>query len=76
MKITDNREKNLLPFGILDIGQVFIEKVEDDEYTQMKIREIGDKNGLHNAVSLATGELYYIDPNAMVEVVQAELLIE
>ena len=76
MKITDNRKKTLLPFSALNSGQVFIENVEGDEYTQMKIQEVEENCEIYNAVSLTTGELYHIPPNTMVRVVQAELLIE
>lgn len=76
MKIVNMRKKQTARFDSLDIGVAFIENVEGDEYVQMKIREVEDRlTGYHNAVSLLTGELYYIEPDVVVELVQAEVHI-
>ena len=76
MKIVDMRKKRMARFDSLDIGVVFIEKVDGDEYVQMKIRQVDDVDeGVFNAVSLSTGEPYYIEPDVLVEMVDPELHI-
>lgn len=76
MKIIDTRKKQTARFDSLDVGVVFIENNDGDEYVQIKIRELEDRlTGYFNAVSLATGEPYYIEPDALVEIVNAELRI-
>ena len=76
MKIVDTRKKRMVRFDSLDIGVVFIENNDGDEYVQMKIRELEDRlTGYFNAVSLSTGESYYIEPDTLVEIVDPELCI-
>ena len=75
MKITRNDRCTYKEFGELQEGEVFIEKVDDAEYVQMKIRSYDCEGETCNAVSLVTGELYEMDPYARVKVVNAELII-
>ena len=76
MKIVDMRKKQTARFDSLDIGVVFIENCDGEEYVQMKIRHLEDVDGdVFNAVSLSTGEPYYIEPDTVVEIVDTELRI-
>ena len=76
MKIVDMRKKQMARFDSLDIGVVFIENCDGEEYVQMKIRQIKDVDeDDFNAVSLSTGEPYYIEPDTIVEMVNTELRI-
>ena len=76
MKIVDMRKKRMTRFDSLDIGVVFIKNVDGEEYMQMKIRQVVDVDeDIYNAVSLSTGEPYYIKPDLLVEIVDTELHI-
>lgn len=76
MKIVNARKKQMVRFDSLSLGTVFIEHCDGSEYVQMRIREFEDHaNDLLNAVSLSDGELYYIKPDTLVEIVEAELHI-
>lgn len=75
MKITRNDHCVYKEFGKLQEGEVFIEEVDDAEYVQMKLNPFDCEGELFNAVSLVTGEIYGIDPNTRVRVVNAELII-
>ena len=76
MKIVDMRKGRMTKFDSLDIGVVFIEHADGDEYVQIKTQEFKGTNGsIFNAVSLSTGEPYYIEPDVMVEMVNVELRI-
>ena len=76
MKIVDMRKKQMKRFDSLDVGVAFIEKCDGEEYVQMKMRELEDcATGYYNAVSLLTGEPYYIEPDALVEVVETEVRV-
>jgi hypothetical protein len=76
MKIVNKDEPGYKLFCELEIGDVFIEEVGADEYVQMKTGE-GEYGGDPiNAVSLVSGELYFIEPNLLVRLVDAELVIK
>lgn len=64
-------------FGELAPGDVFIEKVDGDDYIQMKINPIQEEDGTtHNAVGLDYGDVYYVHPTKKVQRVVAELTIK
>ena len=75
MKITRNDRCVYKEVRELQEGEVFIEEVDDAEYVQMKLNPFDCEGELFNAVSLVTGEIYGIDPNTRVRVVNAELII-
>ena len=76
MRIVNKEEPGYKLFCELDIGDVFIEEIGVDEYVQMKTNE-GEYGGDPiNAVSLMSGELYFIGPNQLVRLVEAELIIK
>lgn len=75
MKITRNDQCVYKEFGELQTGEVFIEEVDDAEYVQMKLNPFDCEGEPFNAVSLVTGEIYWIDPNTRVRMVNAELII-
>ena len=79
MKIIRNDKDDLVRFGSLCIGAVFIEKcLGGREYIQMKTSPIRDAtNGcIYNAVCLESGEMYDMDDDTMVRLVTAEVTIE
>lgn len=64
-------------FGELKPGDVFIERVGDDDYIQIKINPIEHPDGtVHNAVSLDYGEVFYVHATKKVQKVVAELTIK
>lgn len=64
-------------FGELAPGDVFIEKVDGDDYIQMKINPIQEGDSTtHNAVGLDYGAVYYVHPTKKVQRVVAELTIK
>ncbi len=71
MKINMCREKCLRRFGDLRIGDVFLERDVDDCWVQMKITP----NNEGNAVVLTSGDVYDVQNDLMVELVEAELNI-
>lgn len=75
MKITRNDHCVYKELGELQAGEVFIEEIDDAEYVQMKLNPFECEDELLNAVSLVTGEIYGVDPNTRVRVVNAELII-
>ena len=72
------REPTLtVEFGELKPGDVFIERVGDDDYIQMKINPIEQKDGtISNAVGLDFGEVFYVIATKKVQQVVAELTIK
>lgn len=75
MKITRNDRCVYKEVRELEAGEVFIEEADDAEWIQMKLNPFDCEGERFNAVSLVTGEIYGIDPNARVRVVNAELII-
>lgn len=76
MKIIREDQKRLVEFQTLQIGDVFIEDVDGSQFIQMKMTELGDPVEGANAVSLVTGEAYWIEPDCRVLLVKATLTIE
>lgn len=76
MKIIREDQKRLVEFQTLQIGDVFIEDVDGSQFIQMKMTEMGDAVDGVNAVSLVTGETYWIDPDCRVLLVEATLTID
>ena len=72
MTITFEKENKGVEFKSLAVGDVFVE-VEDSEDVYIKIDEISDT---FNAVDLRRGITVRIDPNAKVQFVEAELVVE
>ena len=76
MKIIRKDKDSLVSFGSLRTGDVFIETVEGDEYIQMKTSLIETEDeGIYNAVSLVSGEMYYIGDTELVRLVSGEVTI-
>lgn len=71
MKINRMDKKTTYKFGELQIGDVFIECVDGDEYIQMKTENVDGSN----AVSLATGAMYDLEDDTLVIKVDAEITI-
>ena len=71
MTITFEKENKGVEFKCLVVGDVFVE-VENPEEVYIKIDEISDT---FNAVDLRRGRTVYINPNAKVQFVEAELLV-
>ena len=71
MKINMCREKCLKRFGDLRIGDVFLEIDTSECWVQMKITP----NNEGNAVELTSGEVYGVQDDLMVELVETELNI-
>lgn len=76
MEIVSKDKPGYKLFCELEIGDVFVEEIGVDEYVQMKTNE-GEYGGEPiNAVSLVSGELYFIKPSQLVRLVEAKLVIE
>ena len=71
MQINRLDNKTTYRFGDLEVGEVFIECVDGEEYIQLKTETIDD----HNAVSLTSGYMYEVDDDTLVIKVNAELTI-
>lgn len=71
MKINRMDNKTTCKFGELQVGDVFIECVDCEEYIQMKTDNIDG----YNAVSLATGRMYDLEDDTRVIKVDAEITI-
>ena len=67
MNVNFNDEKNLIPFGRLNNGDIFL----DDSLICMKMEEVKDRYGdIYNGVDLRSGEVYmYDDDNSVVALV-------
>ena len=76
MKIVRKDRYSTCEFGKLKTGDVFIEVCGDGEFIQMKTELVGDGYLPHNSVSLATGDMYYVEASTEVRRVHAELIIE
>lgn len=78
MKIVRKNRTQTKPFADLDIGDIFVERIDDDEFIQMKLPLLCDENTNTrcNAVLLETGEICYIADYTKVELVEATLTIE
>ena len=75
MKIVRKDTCEMVEFGELAVGAVFIEITDDGvEYIQIKMNTI-EADEDYNAVSLVTGEPYHIYPETKVKKVEAELII-
>ena len=73
MKITDRFKRKETAFRYVNGGVVF--KYEDDYY--MATVEITDNyDDVYNCVELASGELYSLDGDTMVEVLDAEMIVK
>ena len=77
MKIIRKDKGHYCRFEELEVGEVFIEDVEDgSECIQMKTEEVGEGYGdCNNVVSLNTGCMYWLNGNTIVRRVHAELII-
>lgn len=76
MKIIRKDKYSECEFGELKICDVFIEEDGGTQFIQMRTEEVEDNyHNTYNAVSLTTGEMYYIDPCTKVRRVNAELII-
>ena len=71
MKINRLDNRTTHRFGDLQVGDVFIECVDGDEYIQMKTDNIDG----YNAVSLATGQMYDLENDTCIIKVDAEITI-
>lgn len=78
MKIVRKNRTQIKAFADLDIGEIFVEHIDGDEFVQMKIPSLCYKatNTRCNAVLLETGEICYIADYTQVELVEATLTIE
>ena len=78
MKIVRKNQTQMKAFVCLDIGDIFIEQIDDDDFVQMKLPLLYDKatNSLCNAVLLETGEICHVADTTQVELVEATLTIE
>ena len=78
MKIVRKNRTQITPFADLDIGEIFVEHIDGDEFVQMKLPLLCDEaaNTRCNAVLLETGEICYIADYTKVELVEATLTIE
>lgn len=77
MIIKRNDTFPLVEFGELQCGDVFIEKVDGNDYIQIKVNLIQEEDGTtHNAVGLDYGDVYYVHPATKVQRVVAELHIK
>ena len=75
MVIKKNRAP-MVEFGELEPGEVFIERVDGEEFVEMKTHPIEEDDGsIWNTVSLCDGMMYYTKPTKQVVRVSAELNI-
>ena len=73
MKITDRFKRKETAYRYVDAGVVF--KYENEYY--MATEEITDNYGdVCNCVELGSGDLYSLDDDTMVEVVDAEMIVK
>ena len=76
MEIVRKDRPHLVPFKSLQVGDVFIEYFEGEEYIQMKIPPCISGGGECNAVLLQSGVLYCIASESRVKLVDSTLTIE
>lgn len=74
MTITFEKENKGVEFKCLAVGDTFVE-VEDPSDVYIKIDEFFNECETINAVDLCGGMTVYINPNAKVQFVEAELLV-
>lgn len=72
MKITDNRKKNIIRFGGLVTGEVFI--FENKIY--MKIPKVDCDSRIYNNVNLISGSLGNLASSCEVESIKCELVLK
>lgn len=73
MKITDRIKRKETAYSYVDAGAVF--RYENGYY--MATEEITDSyDDNYNCVDLVSGELYSLDSDTMVEVLEAELVVK
>jgi hypothetical protein len=73
MKITDGFKRKETKYGSIDCGVVF--KYGGGYY--MTTEELTDNyDDVYNCVDLESGELYGLDNDTMVEVLEAELIVK
>lgn len=73
MRITDRFKRKETKYGSIDSGVVF--KYEDGYY--MTTDELTDNyDDVYNCVDLGSGELFSLDNDTMVEVLEAELIVK
>lgn len=76
MEIVRKDKYSCCRFEELKVGDVFIENADSNEFIQMRTEEVGEGYGdCYNAVSLKSGEMYWLDSHAEVKRVHAELII-
>lgn len=72
MKVNFYDEKNLIPFGRLNNGDIFL----NDSLICMKMEEVKDRYGdIYNVVNLRSGEVYMFDDDNLVVALAGELNI-
>ena len=75
MKVIRKDKDNLVSFGSLRVGDVFIETLDENEYIQMKTSPIETEECIYNAVSLLSGEMYDMHDTDLVRLVSGEVII-
>jgi hypothetical protein len=74
MKMTiTNSKHNVVVFGSLSVGEVFIGEIGDVGENETDILMRIEKATQYNAVSLSDGTLYAFPPNEEIKLVEAEL---
>ena len=78
MKIVRKKRTQTKSFAELDIGDIFVEHIDGDEFVQMKMPLLCDENTNTrcNAILLETGEICYMTDGTKVELVEATLTVE
>lgn len=78
MKIVRKSRTQTKSFMELDIGDIFVERIDGEDFVQMKIPLLYDEDtgNRFNAILLATGEVCYMTDGIKVECVDATLTIE
>lgn len=72
MNVIGNKDKNVfINFNKLQVGLIF--RIDWDIY--MKIKEVCDNGVIRNAISLTSTELYSIQDNLIVELLNADIYI-
>lgn len=73
MKITDRFKRKETAYRYVDAGVVF--RYENEYY--MATEELTDNyDDVYNCVELGSGELYSLDSDTMVEVLEAEMIVK
>lgn len=75
--IIKKEKPQMVEFGELAPGDVFVEMVDGEEIVQMKVKAIQEEDGTNwNCVALDFGTMYYTRPDKKVYRVVAELMIK